>query len=76
MSITTFPSDSLVAPSIASNNLDLQPSFIIKRSITTSIRCFLFLSRLISSDNSKIKVYVVPTDEELMIAKQTLELIK
>lgn len=32
--------------------------------------------RLISSDNSKIKVYVVPTDEELMIAKQTLELIK
>ncbi len=31
--------------------------------------------RLIS-DNSKIKVYVVPTDEELMIAKQTLELIK
>ena len=32
--------------------------------------------RLISSDDSKIKVYVVPTDEELMIAKQTLELIK
>ena len=32
--------------------------------------------RLISSDDSKIKVYVIPTDEELMIAKQTLELIK
>ena len=32
--------------------------------------------RLISTENSKIKVYVVPTDEELMIAKQTLELIK
>ena len=32
--------------------------------------------RLISSDNSKVKVYVVPTNEELMIARQTLELIK
>ena len=32
--------------------------------------------RLISSDDSNIKVYVIPTDEELMIAKQTLELIK
>ena len=30
----------------------------------------------ISSDDSAIPVYVVPTDEELMIAKQTLELIK
>ena len=28
--------------------------------------------KLISSDNSKIKVYVVPTNEELMIAKETL----
>ena len=27
---------------------------------------------LISSDNSKIKVYVVPTNEELMIARETL----
>ena len=29
----------------------------------------------ISSDNSKILVYVIPTDEELMIAKDTLKLI-
>lgn len=31
---------------------------------------------LISTPNSKIKVYVIPTDEELMIARDTLELIK
>lgn len=31
--------------------------------------------RLISSDDSKIPVYVVPTDEELMIALDTMELI-
>lgn len=30
----------------------------------------------ISADNSKVKVYVIPTDEELMIARDTLELIK
>lgn len=30
----------------------------------------------ISTNNSKIKVYVIPTDEELMIARDTLELIK
>ena len=30
----------------------------------------------ISSDDSKIDVYVIPTDEELMIARETLELIK
>ena len=30
----------------------------------------------ISTENSKIKVYVIPTDEELMIARDTLELIK
>ncbi len=29
----------------------------------------------ISSDNSKVKIYVIPTDEELMIAKDTIELI-
>ena len=29
----------------------------------------------ISSDNSKVKVFVIPTDEELMIAKDTLALI-
>ena len=30
----------------------------------------------ISSSDSKVKVYVVPTNEELMIAKETLALIK
>lgn len=30
----------------------------------------------ISSEDSKIKVYVIPTDEELMIARDTLALIK
>ena len=31
---------------------------------------------LISTPDSKVKVYVIPTDEELMIARDTLELIK
>ena len=30
----------------------------------------------ISSSNSKVKVYVVPTNEELMIARETLRLVK
>ena len=30
----------------------------------------------VSSDDSKVAVYVIPTDEELMIARDTLELIK
>ena len=30
----------------------------------------------ISTENSKVSVYVVPTNEELMIARETLELIK
>lgn len=30
----------------------------------------------ISTDDSKVKVYVVPTNEELMIAKETAELLK
>ena len=30
----------------------------------------------ISTDNSKIKVYVIPTDEEMMIAEDTVELTK
>ena len=30
----------------------------------------------ISKENSKVKVWVVPTDEELMIARDTLELVK
>lgn len=32
--------------------------------------------RCISTEDSKIKVYVIPTNEELMIAKETYELIK
>lgn len=32
--------------------------------------------KIISTPNSKIKVYVIPTNEELMIAKETLRLIK
>lgn len=31
--------------------------------------------RLISTEDSKIKVYIVPTNEELMIAKETMELV-
>lgn len=31
---------------------------------------------VISTENSKIKVLVVPTNEELKIAKETLELVK
>jgi len=30
----------------------------------------------ISSENSKVKVFVIPTNEELMIARDTLELVK
>ena len=30
----------------------------------------------ISTENSKVKVFVIPTNEELMIAKETLDLIK
>jgi len=32
--------------------------------------------RLISRPDSKVKVYIVPTNEELMIAKETVDLIK
>ena len=31
---------------------------------------------VISSDDSKVKIYVIPTDEELMIAKDTARLAK
>ena len=31
--------------------------------------------KLISKDTSKVKVYVIPTNEELMIAKETQKLI-
>ena len=32
--------------------------------------------KLISTDDSKIKVYLIPTNEELMIARATLRLAK
>jgi len=32
--------------------------------------------KLISSDNSKVKVFVIPTNEELMIARDTKELVE
>ena len=32
--------------------------------------------RLISSDDSSIKVFVIPTNEELMIARDTKELVE
>ena len=32
--------------------------------------------KVISTDDSKIKVYVIPTNEELMIAKETKRLIE
>ena len=32
--------------------------------------------KVISKPDSKIKVYLIPTNEELMIAKETLRLIK
>ena len=31
---------------------------------------------MISSNDSKVKIYVIPTDEELMIAKDTARLVK
>lgn len=32
--------------------------------------------RKISTDNSKVEIWTLPTNEELMIAKQTYELVK
>ena len=32
--------------------------------------------REISNSNSKVKVWIVPTEEELMIARDTAELVK
>jgi len=33
-------------------------------------------AKVISTDDSKVKVFVIPTDEELMIARDTEEIIK
>ena len=51
-SITTLPLLNLEAVSIELYNLLLIPSFIINLSIITLMRCFLFLSKLISSVKS------------------------
>ena len=32
--------------------------------------------RIISSENSKVKIMVIPTNEELMVARKTYELFK
>ena len=32
--------------------------------------------KLISSDDSKVEVWLVPTNEELMIAQDTMDLVK
>lgn len=32
--------------------------------------------KLISTKNSKVKVYIIPTNEELMIARDTYELVQ
>ena len=33
-------------------------------------------AKQISSTTSKVKVFVIPTDEEMMIAQETLELVQ
>ena len=58
----------------------------IREKVCTSLTCFGVnidkernnvrgKNTLISSDDSKIKVYLVPTNEELMIARETMRLI-
>ncbi|MPM36322.1 hypothetical protein SDC9_82917 [bioreactor metagenome] len=51
-SMRTIPLDISRAVSTESTSLFCIPSFTINLSITTSMLCFLFLSRLISSSNS------------------------
>ena len=62
-------------------------SFIVRRLVCENLKCLgveidndkndnCHGETLISTDNSKIKIYVIPTDEELMIARDTLKLIK
>ena len=31
---------------------------------------------MISADDSKVKIYIIPTNEEIMIAKDTYNLVK
>ena len=62
-------------------------SFIVRKLVCDNLKCLgvkiddeknknCHGEALISTDNSKVKVYVIPTNEELMIARDTLELIK
>ena len=34
------------------------------------------VERLISAPDSRVKVWVIPTDEEIVIARDTMELVK
>ena len=42
------------------------------------LKCSICLSdeRIISTPNSKVKVYIVPTNEEVMIARDVIRLTK
>ncbi|MDG2769616.1 acetate/propionate family kinase, partial [Vibrio parahaemolyticus] len=44
--------------------------------IDKNVNDFKGKERMISTDDSKVKVLVVPTNEELMIARETVELVK
>ena len=62
-------------------------SFIVRKLVCDNLKCLgveldddknsnCHGQDKISTKNSKVQVYVIPTDEELMIARDTLELIK
>ena len=62
-------------------------SFIVRKLVCDNLKCLgveldddknsnCHGQAKISTKNSKVQVYVIPTDEELMIARDTLELIK
>ena len=62
-------------------------SFIVRKLVCDNLKCLgveldddknsnCHGQAKISTKNSKVQVYIIPTDEELMIARDTLELIK
>ncbi len=73
--------DAIVFTAGVGENSDLMRSLIIKRlsymgiTLDEEKNSQRGISGEISSENSTIKVYVIPTDEELMIAKDTYNLI-
>ena len=73
--------DAIVFTAGVGENSDLMRSLIIKRlaymgvSLDEEKNSQRGVSGEISSEDSTIKVYVIPTDEELMIAKDTYNLI-